>query len=266
MTGRYVRIWLALAQYGLLRELAFRGNFLIKLFVEVLWLTILLVFYATVFSQTSVVASWTQAQYLFFIGCYFALGGVLETFFIENCNDFANLVRTGDLDFYLLKPIDEQFLITCKRVDWSTAPNVLMGSGVMIFGLIKMNWQFDAVQLVLFLALFACGVALAYGFLVLLSALSIWFVRNQSLYEVWWLFSTLMRYPRDIFRHWASPIAWFFTFLVPIMLVVNVPARTLAKAFEPLFALYTVGATIVVLVVSRQFFRYALRRYRSASS
>ena len=46
---------------------------------------------------------------LFFVGCFFALNGLIEMLFLENCNDFAELVRTGDLDFLLLRPIDEQF-------------------------------------------------------------------------------------------------------------------------------------------------------------
>ena len=74
-----------------------------------------------------------RAQYLFFIGCYFTLEGLIETFFLSNCTEFSELVRTGDLDFYLLKPIDEQFLVTCRNIDWSTAPNAIMGLGVMLF-------------------------------------------------------------------------------------------------------------------------------------
>ena len=56
---------------------------------------------------------------------------LIETLFLENCNEFADLVRSGDLDFFLLKPIDEQFLVSCRRIDWSCAPNVLLGFGVM---------------------------------------------------------------------------------------------------------------------------------------
>ena len=82
--------------------------------------------------RTSAIADWSEPQYLFFVGCFFALNGLIETLFLENCNEFAELVRTGDLDFLLLKPIDEQFLITCRKIDWSTAPNVLMGAGVMV--------------------------------------------------------------------------------------------------------------------------------------
>lgn len=264
--ARYIRLWLAFARFGLLRELAFRTNFIVKVAVEILWLGILLVFYDTVFQQTSMVAEWNAGQYLFFVGCYFAVGGVLETLFLENCNEFADLVRSGDLDFILLKPIDEQFLVSCRKLDWSTSANILMGVGVMIYGLREVGWEFDLLQVLLFLAMFTCGVLLAYGFLLMLTSASIWFMRNQSLYEMWWLFTTLMRYPREIFRHWADPVGSFFYFVVPIMLVTNVPAQSMVKTLDPEIAGYTALATVAVLVVSRWYFKFAMRRYRSASS
>src|SRR3954447_10295441 len=107
--ARYFRLVGSLARYGLARELAFRGNFLVKLAVEVIWLGIMLAFYETVFARTSMIAGWTKEQYLFFVGTFFMLNGLIETLFLENCNEFGELIRTGDLDFLLLRPIDEQF-------------------------------------------------------------------------------------------------------------------------------------------------------------
>jgi ABC-2 type transport system permease protein len=264
---RHFRLWLAFARYGLTRELAFRGNFLVKVSVEALWLAILLIFYDTVFSKTNVVAEWGREDYLFFVGCQFALGGLIETLFLGNCGEFAELVRTGDLDVYLLKPVDEQLLITCREVDWSTVPNVLMGSAVMALALWNKGWTFNLVQAGSFLVLFGCGTALAYSFLLLLTSSSVWLVRNQSLYEVWWLFTTLMRYPREIFtRSWAYPLGFVFTFVVPVMLVINVPARVMVKALDWEVAAYTLLATVVLLLLSRKVFCLALRKYRSASS
>jgi ABC-2 type transport system permease protein len=267
--GRYLRLTGALARYSLARELAFRGNFLVKMFVEVLWLSILLVFYRTVFSKTTVVAGWDEWQYLFFVGCYFALEGLVETLFLENCNEFSDLVRSGDLDFYLLKPIDEQFLLTCRKIDWSTAPNVLMGIGVMSMALVQSGWSFDATRLTVFVCLFLCGLATAYSFLLLLMSTAIWFVRNQSLFELWWLFTSLMRYPREVFvGPWATPLGVFFTFIVPILLVVNVPARAMVGETldRPIVIGFAVAATVLLLFLSRRFFLFSLRRYRSASS
>jgi ABC-2 type transport system permease protein len=266
--ARYFRLFGAFARFGLTRELAFRGNFLVKVTVEVLWLGILVVFYRTVFTKTAVVADWTEAEYLFFVGCYFMLEGIMETFFLSNCTEFANLVRSGDLDFYLLKPIDEQFLVTCRDLDWSTIPNVLMGMGVCGVALRQLGWTFDAGQAGLFVLLFVAGVAIAYSFLVMLTASSVWLMRNQSLFEMWWLFTSLMRYPREIFTgRWASPLGWFFTFVVPVLVVVSVPARGLAKgAFEPGLVMFTLAVAVVLLGVSRWVFKAALRSYRSASS
>jgi ABC-2 type transport system permease protein len=264
---RYVRLWLSLAKFSLLGELAFRGNFLVKICVELLWLVILLLFNFILFRVTSKIADWQEYQYLFFVGCYYAMGGAMEALFLENCNQFAELVRTGDLDFFLLKPVDEQFLVSCRTIDWSCAPNILLGGSVMLYALWLGAWPLDIPTALLFVLLFVCGVALAYGFLLLLTSASVWFMRNQSLYEVWWLFSSLMRHPREIFQGpWAYGVGLFFWFAVPIMLVTNVPANLMVRTLEPWTVAYTLLATAAVLWISRRFFRHALQRYRSASS
>jgi ABC-2 type transport system permease protein len=266
-TSRYLRLFLALTRFSLLGEMSFRANFLVKITVEVLWLFILLIFYRTIFLKTSTVATWTESQYLFFIGCYFAMEGLIETLFLENCTEFAELVRTGDLDFILLKPIDEQFLVSCRRVDWSTAANVLMGAGVMVMSLIQQEWTFNLPALLLFLALFVCGLAIAYSFLLLLMSTSVWLMRNQNLMEMWWLFTSLMRYPREIFQgSLGTPVGWFFTFVVPVLLVIYVPSKLMVGVFEPKFVGFMFVTALVLLFISRKVFRLALRKYRSASS
>ena len=61
-----------------------------------------------------------------------------------------------------------------------------------------------------------------------------------------------------------------FTFVVPILVVSNVPARVLAQPMgRPWLnweAGYAILATLVSLYVSRQVFHWSLRSYRSASS
>ncbi len=265
---RYVRLLGSLARYALVRELAFRGNFLVKVSVEVIWLAIIIAFYRTIFAQTNFIAGWSEHEYFFFVGCFFAINGLIETLFLENCNEFAELVRTGDLDFLLLRPIDEQFLMSCRKIDWGTAPNLLMGGGIMVFSLAKMgDWHFDPVRTVVFFITFACGTLIAYCFMLLLTSLSVWMVRNQSLMEMWWLFSSLARYPKEIFRNtWAAPVGNFFTYILPILLVVNVPADAMVRVLSPRAVGYTIASSAILFAVSRWFFRRALRSYRSASS
>jgi ABC-2 type transport system permease protein len=62
-------------------------------------------------------------------------------------------------------------------------------------------------------------------------------------------------------------MGWFFTFVIPVLLVVNVPARIMAKnLLDPWSIAFMLAAAAGLLVASRRFFRRAMRLYRSASS
>jgi ABC-2 type transport system permease protein len=266
--ARYFRLLGSFARFSLANELAFRGNFLMKVLVELLWLFILLIFYDTIFRKTNTVAGWDSREYLFFVGCYYAMEGLIETLFLENCSEFADLVRSGNLDLYLLRPIDEQFLITCRKFDWSTAPKVGLGAVVMGYALAGMTEPVGAGQVLAFVILFVCGTALAYSFLLLLTSTSVWLVRNQSLMEMWWLLTTVMRYPRQIYKGpWAEPLGVLFWYVLPVLLVINVPVSVVVRRFfDPWGIALLAAATAAMLYLSRRYFLYALRSYRSASS
>ena len=143
-----------------------------------------------------------------------------------------------------------------------SSPDIVMG-----IALWNMHWAFDLVRVLTFLLMFASGSIIAYSFMLLLTSLSVWMIRNQSLMEMWWLFTSLARYPKEIFNNtWAAPIGRFFTFLLPILLVVNMPSTSMVKVLDPWMVGFTLVATVVLAWVSRWFFRRALRSYRSASS
>ena len=264
---RYLRLLNSFARFSLATELAFRANFLMKITVELIWLGMLLLLYDMIFGNTKEVGGWNSNQYLFFMGCYYLLEGTIETFFLSNCTEFSDLVRSGDLDFYLLRPIDEQFLITCRSIDWSTAPKLILGPAVMGVALWRVG-HVEVAQVAAFVVLFGCSVAIAYSFLVLLTMSAVWLVRNQSLMEMWWLLTTLMRYPREIYARswWAMPIYYGAWWLLPVLLIINVPAATMVRSLEWDKALWAVVAATAMLLLSRWFFLRSLRSYRSASS
>jgi ABC-2 type transport system permease protein len=143
-----------------------------------------------------------------------------------------------------------------------------MGIVVMAGSLFQLEWTFNLGRLVAFGFLFLCGLAIAYSLLVLLMSVSVWLKRNQSLYELWWLFTSLARYPKEIFDgRFAGPLGRFFTWIIPVLVVVNVPAQVMLRKLEdPWLIAFTVPVAGIMLFASRRFFRYALTRYRSASS
>src|SRR5690606_30110525 len=115
-----------------------------------------------------------------------------------------------------------------------------------------------------------CGVAILYSLMIALAATSVWLGRNQTLYDFWFYVTNFSRYPREIYTGpLGDPLRLAFTYVVPIMIVVNVPARLLAQPMQPEnwnLALFALLATAASLCVSRWMFKRSLEAYRSASS
>ncbi len=96
---------------------------------------------------------------------------------------------------------------------------------------------------------------------------SIWFIRQTGLEQLWFYTVSVARYPAEIYRNFAGGVLWFtLVFVIPILLVANLPASVVIRTFEPFLVAYLVVAAVVLLIVSSLVFRLALRWYRSASS
>ncbi len=62
------------------------------------------------------------------------------------------------------------------------------------------------------------------------------------------------------------PIYYGCWYVVPVLLVVNVPADLLVKGAEPENIALLVAASAVLLFASRRFFFYALRSYTASAA
>lgn len=278
----YWRVFLTFARNSLVRDMTFRTNFVIQCVSSVGWTLMNVGFYLIIFQYTSSLgegSGWDRDRFFLFIATTWFINSLVQAFFMPNAEDFSELIRTGGLDFALLKPIDTQFLVSFRKVDWSSLSNFLAGLIIAIVSLRNLathptNPMIPSVSaLLLYVVFLGCGVAIMYSLMICLSATSIWLGRNQTLYNFWFYITNFSRYPMEIYnRGWGKPLYGFFTFVIPVLLVVNVPARLLARPINPrttdewMMVGWAVLATLLSLVASRWVFTRALSSYRSASS
>jgi ABC-2 type transport system permease protein len=247
----------------------FRANFLVRLATHVIWLSLMLSFLKVIFLHTRRVGDWDEARFVAFVGTYLTLNAAVNCLFMNGCIRFSELVRTGNLDFELVKPVDEQFLLTCNRVDWALFPQVILGLAIAGYAGHLSETPLSVPRMAVYFLLLIAGVASLYSLLVILTAFSVWTVRYTELYELWFYLLQVGNYPDDIYRgHLAgASLRFVLTYMLPILLAVNVPARyaaTLLDAWRPAASL--VAAAIISLAVSRAFFKFGLRSYQGASS
>ncbi len=278
----YASVFLMFARNSLVRDMMFRANFLIEAVSSLSWAIMNVGLYWIIFQHTSSIGAgtgWGKYEFFVFMGTTWIVNSLVQTFFMPNSEEFSELIRTGGLDFAMLKPIDTQFLISLRKVSWSSLSNLLLGIVLLVISLAHLTsraenpWRFEPSMLLLYPLYVACGVAILYSLMICLAATSVWLGRNQTLYDFWFYITNFSRYPMEIYaRGWGLPLLFIFTFVIPVLVVVNVPARLLAQPLTPRadwewpLAGFTLVATLLSLLASRWVFQKALLSYRSASS
>ncbi len=262
--ARYLAVYAAFWRNSVVREMSFKTNFLLWILVELLWFALQLAFIAVIYQHTETIGDWSRWEVVLLMGIAHFIQQVFQAFFLVNCAQVSEYVRTGKLDFMLLLPVNTRFIVSLRQVDLGGFVNAASAVAVMAYALRQLHLMPSVAHLVGFLLLVPTGIFIHYSLMFLLAAVAFWTVKAQGI--VWGYYSlfNIARLPDAAFRGFFKA---FFTFAVPMLLVANVPARLLAaKLRSPLDLLLVLGMSAACYLVSEVGWRLSLRHYTSASS
>lgn len=261
---RYFRIYAALWKNSVTREMTFKSNFLLWIVVELLWFAMQLCFVGVLYLHTESIGTWTKWQVVLLIGAAHFIQEMFQAFFLINCTNLSELVRTGKLDFLLLLPANTRFLVSLRQVDLGSFVNAATGVVVMVYAARQLGLKPGLAQLAGFVALCGFGMLIHYSLMFLLATVSFWTVKAQGIVWGYYNLFQLARMPDEAFRGLFKAL---FTFALPVLLVSNVPVRVLAdKLASPGLPVLLVVLALLCAIVSEAGWRCSVRHYTSASS
>jgi ABC-2 type transport system permease protein len=263
--ARYLQVYWLMLRNSLIREMSFKANFLLWLIVECLWFVGQILFLDVIYGHVDDIGGWTKWECILLVATHQVIAQVFQAFFYMNLSDLPELVRTGKLDLTLLLPIDSQFAVSARRFGFDSFISALVSVVVVGWSLGKLGVAPSALQVMLYLGCVVLGLGIHYSILFGLATMSIWIIRAQGLIYGYFNVFNIARTPDVVFR---GLFKFIFSWVIPVIIVANVPARVLARGFENPWPniLHLVAATAFIVLGTRGFWFYALRRYSSASS
>jgi ABC-2 type transport system permease protein len=262
---RYFHIYGALWKNSVTREMIFKSNFLLWIVVELLWFGLQLSFIGVLYLHTGEIGTWTKWQVVMLIGASHFIQQIFQAFFLVNCTNLSELVRTGKMDFLLLLPVNTRFVVSLRQVDLGGFVGACFGLAVMAYAAHQIPLTPTFLQMMGFLMLCVAGILIHYSLMFLLASISFWTVRAQGIVWGYYNLFQVARMPDEAFQR--GLFRTLFTFAIPMLLVSNVPVRLLTNKFNSvtpmiLLLLMSVGC----FLLSEWGWRASLRRYTSASS
>ncbi len=261
--ARYAQIWLAQIRYTITRELMFKANFILWVIVDLAWFGLHLSFIQFLYLQVNTIAGLGKWEMVMLVTTNMLVQQIFQMMLMTNLTKLPELVRTGRLDFFLAQPASAQFLVSTRFFELGSVVNTVVVGIICVVALAHLNMQFSLLGLVAFPVLVLFGVLIHYAMLMMLMSLAFWMTRAQGFINAYYNVFQIARLPRAAF---SGVTRFTFTWVVPLLLIANVPTQTLLHGPDATDIACMGLVTAALLIASTLIFQAGLRRYGSASS
>ena len=209
---------------------------------------------------SNTLAGYDLNQTIFFF-LTFNLVEIISQFLFREVYRFRPLVVSGSFDLVLSKPISALFRSLMGGADILD----LLSIPFLLVGLFYIGRLLNptVMQVTFFSLLILNGLLIAAAFHIAVLALGIVTMEIDHTIMIYRDLTNLGRFPVDIYR---EPLRGIITFLVPVGIMITLPAKAIMGLVNPLGVLGSFVFGIISIIASVKLWNHALTKYSSASS
>ena len=257
---RYLTVWWMMSKNSFFAVFYVKIALSIFLTGKLLRFGFFLVFMFFLLKGSGGLAGYTLNQSIFFF-LTFNLVDVASQFLFREVYRFRPHLVSGDFDLTLVKPLSPLFrslLGGADVIDLITIPPLVLAV-IYVGGLLGPS----VLNAVYYLLLLVNGLALAAAFHIFVLGFGVITLEVDHLVFIYRDLVNLGKLPVDIYR---EPIKSVITYLIPVGLMVTLPAKALMGLVSPVGIITTLGISVLALFAANRFWQFALTKYTSASS
>ncbi|MBF0352731.1 MAG: ABC-2 family transporter protein [SAR324 cluster bacterium] len=267
MTNMWSRIRHYLSVYqvfiitSLSEAMSYRLHFVMLVLMDLLFYGATLMSADIIYDHVALIGNWRREQLLFFLSIMLMINQLHMTFVSENFWIFPIHLRTGTLDFILLKPIHPLFPSFFRYIRVGSFFNIFITLGIVIYygklvGLSWLSWVVLVPSIVMgFLLLSILEMTIACSMFWMLEGTGINFLRIEL--------QQLSRWPDFIYGSVARRL---LTWVIPVLMIGNPAAKFLMDVHDFIPMIFMGIMTALVWGFLNFFWQLGLRTYESASS
>lgn len=260
---RYLSIYKSFFRFSFSNFTAFRANAINNIIATSAWGAFQFIWIQLLTIRTQSAFGWTRDELVILAILYIIIIGVFHFFFTRNFDRFSRIIDQGELDFLLLKPIDSQFIATCLILNFPNLIRVLLGTILLMVYLSVRHISLPLIGIMGFFVFVVFGVILLYSLWLFYSSILIWFPRLTNIIEFLYTINGMGRYPTEMIEGLRNILVLF---LLPFSIAIATPAKILVRGTLQGDGWMLMAISLGMFILSRFWWKFALRFYTSASS
>ena len=251
-------------------QLQYPVSFAFEILGSALTLGFFFVAFALTFIRFEQIGGWTLGEVAFIWGITeFSFAAMDMIFSGFDYDAFGPMVRKGQFDQLLLRPINITLQVLGSRFVLLRIGRIIEGLIIFIFGVRQLSIQWTAWKII-YIPVLSLSQVIFFGSLFIIGATTtFWTMERLEILNIFtYGGSEIMSYPMHIF---PRPIRLIFTFFVPAIFLSYFPAIFILEKTDPLNApeIFQFIAPLIaglMLWLAFRFWRFGVRNYQSTGS
>lgn len=241
----------------------YRANFLINTLFNIVWTIVQITFISFLFYSTSSIKGWSMYEVMLLFGIDELIFPLFTSLALSSLNRVEEYVLQGTMDYILIKPINAQFYVSLRHINFFQISPMIFGISIVIYCVEKLHISISITKLFLLILLIFIGVWILYSVYLICVTFTFKFVKASFLRNIVLSFVGCMVYPLDIY---SGIFRIIITVVIPVGIIVDFPTRMLVKGLSYNNLLYALLIASLFSLISSIAWKRGIRNYRSASS
>lgn len=261
---RFFRLYGVFISQNLKKMMEYKIDFLTGAVSFLLTQVVNILFLFIIFGQIPNLIGWKFEQIMFIYGFSLLPKGI-DHLVADNLWSVGwFIVRKGDFDKYLTRPINPLFHVIMEQIQVDAFGELLVG--ILLMGSVvgKLNIQVNFLNILLFLVAVLFGTLIYTSIKILCAAIAFWTKRSGSIMQMFYMVNDFAKYPTTIYNNFVRNL---ITYIIPFAFTGFYPASYFLTGENPLF---NIGGTVVIAIImfciSYFVWCKGLKAYESAGS
>jgi len=257
---KYINLYKLFLKNSFIKEFSDPLNITVSIVAVCFWMLSTFLFYRVIYSRINEIAGWNWNEALILIATFFIVDGVLFTLFYWNFQKLKNNIESRELDFVLLKPVNQQFISSTQEIQASMYIQLILAIILIIIGANGLDLKIDIYSIFLYVIFIILATMISY-FMWFSTICFAFFAKGidnlLSFFEEIFNFAV---YPSSIF---SGAFKIFFNYIIPIAFMVTVPSKVLTLSIDLSEFILIFVITIILFFLTQIIWRVGIKKYLS---
>ena len=257
----YLSVYFEFARTSISTALSFRISFTLLMMMDILFYGVSLSTVDFIYDHVGNIGPWNREQLMFFISYIVCVDHLHMGLVSESFWRFSDDIKTGNLDFILLKPTHSLFNIFFRYIRPSTILLIPIAWGQLYY--FGVQAKLEGNDWILIPPLLILSFILLVIMEIIITTSTFWLKEGMAINFIRMQLQGLSRWPHFIFLGKTRKI---MTFIIPISLIGSAPIHLIFERSAYEMMLYLVLMIFVLFLLLLKLWERGLRHYDSASS